>query len=105
MASTNNKSKSIFNNFIRENNLKQIGRSNTFIVDGIMVCWSYCDIKKHNGRGYIRQLHECADKLIVCMHDDGVIQEYRLYDVGDLIIGTVTRIGPDGTKYYNAIAP
>lgn len=90
----NNISRDEFKAFCKSNNFEQIGNSNSFVLNGYTFGFSL----SNSNKAECRQFSENYDGL-VCKFSDGTV---KWLDKEQLRIGSCTRIGPDGTKYYNA---
>lgn len=92
--SPNNLSRSKFIKFCKRNGFNRIGMSNSFEIAGKVYGYSLA-----SGGVECRQFGEHYDGL-VCEFKDG---SFGWYDKSQLRIGGITRIGPDGTKYFNVV--
>ena len=92
--SPNNLSRSKFARFCQRNGFTRLNASNSFELAGKY--YGYSLIK--NGKVECRQFGEHYSGL-VCESETG---EVSWYDKSQLHIGNITRIGPDGVKYFNA---
>ena len=89
----NNLSREKFTKFCKDNGFKRLGSRNAFELNGKVYGFSVVSGKKVD----CRQFGENYDGL-VCNFGDGKIKWYAR---DQLVLGKVTRIGPDGTKYFN----
>lgn len=91
----NNQSRKDFSDFCRDKRVERAGNNNAFIMNGKVYGFSLVT------KGYspeCRQFGEAYSGL-VCKFSDG---SFKWFDRSELSIGHITRIGPDGVKYYNA---
>ena len=91
--SPNNLSRAKFSKFCKDNGFKRLGARNAFELNGKVYGFSMPAGSKVD----CRQFGENYDGL-VCNFKDG---KTKWYTRDQLILGEITRIGPDGTKYFN----
>jgi hypothetical protein len=91
--SANNLSRAKFSKFCKDSGFKRLGARNAFEFNGKVYGFSVVQGDKVE----CRQFGENYDGL-VCSFKGG---KTKWYSRQQLVIGEVTRIGPDGTKYFN----
>ena len=92
--SANNASRSKFSKFCKDNGFKRVGAKNAFEFSGKVFGFSVVS----GSRAECRQFGENYSGL-VCNFKNHT----KWYSREQLILGDVTRIGPDGVKYFNVI--
>ena len=74
---------------------KKVGNGNFFRTDnGELINITMCGKKIES-----RQFRKDCTHLVVMSRDS---DDFEVYNKGELTIGALTRVGPDGTKYYQA---
>lgn len=92
-VSANNRSRVSFLEFCKINGFTRIGANNAFEFNGKI--YGYSCVSGDDPE--CRQFGENYDGL-VCEFKS---KELKWYDRSQLNVGSVTRIGPDGVKYFN----
>ena len=91
--SPNNLSRKKFIKFCEKNGFKRIGANNAFEFGGKIYGYSLV----RGMKGECRQFGEHYEGL-VCEFKGG---KFKWFNKDQLVMGGVTRIGPDGVKYFN----
>lgn len=91
--SANNVSRRNFSQFCKSNGFTPVGHKNAFDLNGEVYGFSTVS----GDQPECRQFGEHY-KGLVCNFENG---QTKWYSREQLIIGSVTRVGPDGTRYYN----
>lgn len=89
----NNLSKQEFKKFTADFNVEQVGRTNSFLYDGKIYGFSVTSTYTPECRQFSEQYSG-----LVCKLPNG---DFQWYEKSELNIGNVSRIGPDGVKYFN----
>jgi hypothetical protein len=91
----NNQSREDFSAFCRANGLEGVGNKNAFILNGNVYGFSLVT------QGYSPECRQFGEDYsgLVCKFPNG---SFKWFDRSELSLGKITRIGPCGTKYYNA---
>lgn len=92
-CSKNNASREEFKSFCSEHGFTSIGFTNSFFFNGKIYGFS----KPSTNKAECRQFAEHYEGL-VCKLPSGTV---KWFDKSQLVIGSCTRIGPDGVKYFN----
>jgi len=92
--SRNNLSRKLFKDFCIKLGVKPVGKTNSFINNrGYRIGFA---LKTDNNT--VRQYGEDYKGVVV---SNDTLSEIKYYDSGNVVKGSLSRIGTDGYKYYN----